>query len=633
MRQRVAVESPGEHESELEILSSTIDRYDKLLIAIRVRSAVVYECESSLAELPGISSPKKVSDTLRQIRDLSVLPDPDGVKELEHSVAELKIQAARNATHYAFPRTAFWNQEYQRQLDEGHRQLAAVHERRAKPLSDAWARLRSIVENGRKRQCVVRDELIDQQNRIRYERIEHFARLISRGLDRQLVDRGKELAWQCLANDKHAFERATSLQQWPSVLAEVYGAACVDKPPLSDDDVALCREWSGEVHPTRYEVARLESARRAEKAMYQLYSKLTADVEDLSILQRIRPADVRWKSADIRAGQQYIDIKNSRTSYSSPQTYSEHCVPQCKQDRTGSDVIVSGVLSPFWANSSDPLIWLGETTNAIIDSLRLQFESERLQINFAKRHDKDLLPPWIFDYPKNLYVARDALIRDLQSESFDWPLAPCPAMLAAFLPVSESHENNSGPVAEAALLRKMLASARVPTRPMLFLHVLDRFCLTARSGKPFPYADLHTVLFGTQSTIGTQSLVAPLLVYDPMQTVSSLLGVLKTVSDGCNAAGLEFTSFRLRGMNILQGQTVAGRWQTLVAYCGGWTKRNGGPVKCGKIPLCFGQDEPCQECLNGKLICGACGFCSASCSLCRPRQDSWTHGDSDLSRK
>jgi hypothetical protein len=114
-----------------------------------------------------------------------------------------------------------------------------------------------------------------------------------------------------------------------------------------------------------------------------------------------------------------------------------------------------------------------------------------------------------------------------------------------------------------------------------------------------------------------------LALLDPVEIVSELIDVLEKVSTFCSLRGYGFTRFRLTGKGLLRGCRKNGTWQTILAYCGGWKKLNGGKVvKCGRNPLFIGQNEVCPNERCGYLICDHCGHCRDECSNCR-RQERW----------
>jgi hypothetical protein len=175
---------------------------------------------------------------------------------------------------------------------------------------------------------------------------------------------------------------------------------------------------------------------------------------------------------------------------------------------------------------------------------------------------------------------------------------------------------------EAVAVLGRIGATAAPTRPLLFLHILDRFCSTARQGVPFDASALRQIIFHGEPWVPADcSNVTPLAVMDPLETVKELLDVLEKVAKSCAQRAIAFTSFKLAAPGWFQGRVNDGKWHTIFAYCGGWLKRpNRVPVKCGKSPLYLGQND---WCVGGKLVCRTCGFCSSSCRNCRPRQAEW----------
>lgn len=270
----------------------------------------------------------------------------------------------------------------------------------------------------------------------------------------------------------------------------------------------------------------------------------------------------------------------------------------------------------------EPIVWLGETTLGAIENLRRAFEADYLQIDISGQWST-LLPPWIFEYPPECYADRDAALTSVRSPEFLLPRATCtPGLLvlagrvAPAAPEDTVHR-------EAILLSRRLAAEAFLTRPVLFLHILDRFCRCLRGGVPFPDAALREILFaaGSPTHGGSAAATTPLALFDPLGTVPELLDVLGCVAERCADRAVSFTSFRLAGARVLQGRQGHDRWQTIYAYCGGWRRlRNGRTVKCGQSPLFLGQNDSCA---CGKLVCQTCGYCGRMCPSCSPRQAEW----------
>lgn len=392
-------------------------------------------------------------------------------------------------------------------------------------------------------------------------------------------------------------------------------------PELEPDDRSLaeawCRDGRGE---SKFYLDAMLSARGAELMALTIYRELYGSAIDLSILQLSRSDDVRWHTADILANSQYIDVKNARSD-GERRSYSEFLVPRFKKDRRGRDVAICGILSPL-ITTCFPAIWLGETSLQAIQVLCNEFESDYLDMSYLGDIEA-FIPSWMFDYPSVCYHERDRKIHVLRTlrtcdgaevPAVSTPLAIHPADLCA---VSR----------EGMYLANRFCDDR-PCRPVLFLHVLDRFCSTAISGDEFPFERLNQGIFLTKSRLGSETFQnpeTPLAIADPLRSIHNLLNVLGSVAATCRSRAVRFRSFRLRGPAILQGKRQDGNWSTIFAYCGGWKVLDDGRrVRCGQMPIYMGQDDECSRC--HRLVCHKCGFCHADCNLMKVRQESWPPG-------
>lgn len=382
---------------------------------------------------------------------------------------------------------------------------------------------------------------------------------------------------------------------------------------LSENDQSLISEWSLPDAPDSYKGKAMSSARKAELAALELYCNLYGSAEDISILQVTSPKDNRWIYADIATNGRWVDIKNARTSYSSPESYSEHCVPHFKLDRNNKDVSISSFISPY-REDDQPIIWLGETTLGQIERLQKQFNSQYLRVTFPKHMNNNFLPAWLFDYPPICYQDRDTALARIRSSNYVFPRKECDigsGVLANRVISSNSH----GTLSSEAIKLELRIKKCGLSRAVLFLHVLDRFCNYSLNNMLFKDAGIDKILFIADDS----NTKTPLSLYDPLETVSNLWNLLVDVSEKCIEEARRFNVFRLRGANILQGENPDGSWSTIYAYCGGRRKiNNGGTVKCGQNPIYLGKDYSCRSC--GRLICHKCGFCS---NECKPRQDKW----------
>jgi hypothetical protein len=394
---------------------------------------------------------------------------------------------------------------------------------------------------------------------------------------------------------------------------------------LDEADRLLAGHWSKCHGEDRYWIEAMNSARCAELVALNIYREIYGEAEDLSILEETAPSDERWKTADIVAGGRWIDIKNACRSYSSRNSYSEHLVKRLKSNERNQPVLVSGFLSHYenaGLGTGRDVVWLGETTRDTIEGLKRQFETDYMRLELCIAGE-NRIPPWLFDYPPECYAERDAALACMRSHSFVLPRAHCPLSLLVVTGRVEPSSSENPLSQEIVAFSRRIAAGGTLTRPMLFLHILDRFCRTAHDGKPFPANSFRQLLFSGVSPALADCPVTrtPLAVYDPLETVNELIDVLEKIAESCVQRAVAFTNFRLAGPGVFQGRRNAGKWQTIFAYCGGWrTRSNGGRVKCGRSPLFIGQNASCDEC--GKLICDCdeCRYCSKNCSQCALRQ-------------
>lgn len=115
---------------------------------------------------------------------------------------------------------------------------------------------------------------------------------------------------------------------------------------LNDDDRTLASKWGSQNSPP-WEIARMLSARAAEKVAIQVYQELGYEVIDTSIEQiKGDPQKNSWKTHDLYLNDCIpVDVKNSRTPLNADNSYVEHVVPQFKSDRDNREVRIAGVLS------------------------------------------------------------------------------------------------------------------------------------------------------------------------------------------------------------------------------------------------------------------------------------------------
>lgn len=401
-----------------------------------------------------------------------------------------------------------------------------------------------------------------------------------------------------------------------------------DPPDLSVEDRQLVDCWLRDAKHDSFQKEKMRSARQAELVALEIYDELYPTVEDLSILQVRASHDERWKLADLACGNRMIDVKNSRRSFSSPDSYSEHCVPRFKEDRFGQGVIIAGFLSPYFPAGSEQrnsygeqrVVWLGETSFESILRLGNTYQTATLTLDFS-RQGISMLPPWIFEYPAPYYVGRDQALAMLRAAAEDAAVSSR-SIFAAILSgepsrchyLAQNGRRDPDLIVESEALCNQLATLEHFGKPALFLHILSRFCQTGSVNESFPASSLRRLifprrddLFGDLVTQGT-----PWIRCDPLRIIAGLINILEEVSKTCLREAISFEAFRLSGPNILQGRSRGGTWRTIWAYCGGWRNLpNGSWVRCGQNPIYLGPDAPCEAC--GFLVCHACGYCSRRC--------------------
>lgn len=400
------------------------------------------------------------------------------------------------------------------------------------------------------------------------------------------------------------------------------------------DDLRLCLAWSNSPEPkqsnlnTRYlsqligdfETGRLISARLAERSAANYYLSLGAQVADVSILQ-LDHADERWKKFDLLVDGRPIDVKNARRSFTSPDAYVQHCVPQFKALReNGEDVSIVGVLSAYiqpeeLVSSHSNCRILGETNFSKLSKLR-SWANHRfgsvLRLDGMWRPDYQ--PGWVFEYPAAHYSSRTqaieeipSLLRRLQAHAI--PKSKFPSWLLPLCPDRSLALSMARPGHESAVLRDLYSLDEVVglSRPGLFVLIIGLFAeaMANQDSADSLELTLKELIFAENKPD-----YRPLGLEDPQSYISSVIACLAKICGEAVRQGIKFKAFRLTHPEILRGEREDGRWMTLLAYCGGWIER---PFKarCGASPLFFGEHAVCQEC--GYLVCNTCGFCSQQC--------------------
>lgn len=190
-------------------------------------------------------------------------------------------------------------------------------------------------------------------------------------------------------------------------------AKIASTPTFNEEDLKLSIEWTQdkqlqkdaknfsrialviEKYEKDPELGRVMSARAAEKAVKSFYEKCNFTVEDVSIRQ-IGTENVDWKLYDLNVNNYPVDVKNSRRALASRDRYVEHCVPKFKSIRNDENVKIAGILSQYlwpktifepdnYPNHDTSLLFLGETTYAVIEKLRHEYLNQYFDTLLSQR--------------------------------------------------------------------------------------------------------------------------------------------------------------------------------------------------------------------------------------------------------
>lgn len=378
-----------------------------------------------------------------------------------------------------------------------------------------------------------------------------------------------------------------------------------------------------------YTMAKMLSARGAEKVVINFYRKLGYTVEDISIKQLAESND-DWISYDISLNdERKIDVKNARTSINNTSSYSEFYIPQHKKDRYSQDISISGILSAAasyrggilqtYRYGSDSIIYLGEICNTEIQYLKEKYEKNGLlELTLSRNGDDKFIAPWMFDYPEifyekinklrcqiNKFENEDLLIIEKYTELNNINLIP--EFITVGIELNHKIVDNFDHWTRDFYNTLLDEDIKKLTLPRLFLLVLSEFLNQVKQNPPHEYDPLKykNILFSLSSC-------HPLGVYDPLDIISNLIENLNTLWFHNKKLDYSlFKGFKINGKGLFSGKHSNGQTYTLLAYCGGTIEKKG---KCGYSPLIMTKNENCNIC--GKLICPheECDFCSENCS-------------------
>lgn len=443
-------------------------------------------------------------------------------------------------------------------------------------------------------------------------------------------------AAEAAAEAARAAAEAAREKEIVRVFADLKCKALQDPFPLdlpsgepNQGDWELIRAWmdTDQSIARDSEEQRLLSARLAERALADFYTIRGSEVQDVSVLQVSSPSSGEWKDFDLKVDGRPVDVKNARRAENGFDRYVSHCVARFKETRHLGAVTIAGVLSEWlplerMSSGGTRALFLGETTQNALQTLQVAFRDGPVTLVFrepGRRRGKVLLPPWIFEYPPTLYKCRDEAFVGLRAVPRpDWGLCEQAGLqpVATLIAVNRTDDIDSQwklSQSQTAFLGR-LGRRRQPlglSRSLVFLTVLEHFLCeltraTTSDYSPDEYTDL---LFPSGDT------TRPLFLSDPLKTIASLIGCLRTLWDERTSGLRGFRVFQLQDLNVLRAKRGAAdtKWLTLLAYCGGWIEKPASRSRrpCGTSPLVFGLH---QSCSCGRLICPNCGSCSGRCS-------------------
>ncbi|WP_040259140.1 S1 domain-containing protein [Pseudomonas massiliensis] len=413
-------------------------------------------------------------------------------------------------------------------------------------------------------------------------------------------------------------------------------------PELDQADENIAQHWAGERENDAL-LAKMLSARGAERAAKKFYESAGCHVEDISIKQLGGSSD-DWITHDLLVDSSIsIDVKNARRPVNGQRFYVEHTVARFKLDRKDKQVRIAGILSPYLSlnyvrkpgNASfrvGNLIFLGETSRESMGQLADLFGTSTFEVT---RDYERTVPNWVFSYPQTWYRALRQAVSRFTLEC-EWPVEQAwehvlneserttaiPALCLAGKPLPAILSSSLRGWQQGFYARLQQLLRGTPSLPMVFLGVLTDFLEQLKNHTPdFSPDDYFPLLFAKDMSY-------PVGAIDPLGLVRGLIGTLSILWNNREATDLNaLSSFRFSGLGLLQGREKnRTSWKTIVAYCGGMAYQmdsdghvmldaDGAPVqtkgKCGNAPLIIGVAANCMTC--GKLVCSLCGFCSLDC--------------------
>ncbi|WP_308874912.1 cold-shock protein [Thiothrix subterranea] len=396
---------------------------------------------------------------------------------------------------------------------------------------------------------------------------------------------------------------------------------------LSAEDKQLASTWISSINKkeNKHEIAKMLSARAAEKVAIKFYEQHGVNVDDIAIMQLSHDRQNNdWQTHDLLLdGKIPIDVKNARKNKTS-KSYSEHVVPAFKKNRHNENVKISCVLSPYMKpepNDDDfkfiePTQFLGETSYIEARELESNFSINGLiTLSIEIRNKLNVIPPWLLDYPDDYYSISRELYDNLHSMNLPsgkaWNIMgidPIYLYITNGISLPDELRKNLT-AAELEFYDQVLAitSQRKIRLPDIFLLVLTNFLQSLNKESeakilPYKYLDL---IFKKNTEYKN-----PFDVKDPLNIIHDLCKTLIAIYETpiSFAKIKDFREFKFSGSGLLSGrQNDNEKWFTIIAYCGGLIEKEG-YRKCGYSPLITQKHETCPKCNH--LICPECHYCS-----------------------
>lgn len=339
-------------------------------------------------------------------------------------------------------------------------------------------------------------------------------------------------------------------------------------------------------------------------------------------IQQLSNQDYRWQDYDLKVNNIPVDVKNARTSFSSKNSYSEHTIPRFKIARELNQEcnyfgVFSKYIKPENIDFEKPeCLVLGQVNLTYINKLT-QWMTQRFGslLEIQNLFNTKLQPGWLFEYPDAYYPTRSSTLDNLPElltnlVSLKSGLDTIPKWLLTLC--KEDHLVDQCRLQhEERLIWQDLKSLNLlvgTSRSSLYCYVLGYFLESIALGRETTLvkSNIFRAIFLSDQK---NDLARPLGLNDPLEYVFNLINMLSKIYSKIIESKIVFKAFKITHPQILRGLNTDGNWITLYAYCGGWLSYPN--VRCGAIPIYFGQEVHCEIC--GRLVCSKCDFCSNDC--------------------